>query len=58
MEQHAGEQLGRIEAKLDQLLESKDDHEARIRALETWRWIMHGAWLVLGAGITWVAKHF
>lgn len=50
--------LGGIDAKLDQLLSAKDDHEARLRALERWRGILQGAWLVLGAAIAWVARHF
>lgn len=50
--------LAQAHAKLDALLADQADHETRLRALEKVRWIGHGIWLVLGAGLAWLAKHF
>lgn len=52
------ETLGRIEAKLDSVIEDKADHEQRIRTLEKRSWQLAGAGGVLGALGAWFAKHF
>lgn len=52
---HIHEMLGKMDGKLDALLESKSDHEARLRSLEKLRWLLHGMWVVLSAGIAYVA---
>jgi hypothetical protein len=38
-----GERLVRIETKVDVLLQTRDDHESRIRSNEKWRWGILGA---------------
>lgn len=47
--------LGRIDEKLDTLIESRDEerrtmraHDRRIKALENWRWMIVGGALVIG----------
>jgi hypothetical protein len=50
-----GEQLGRIETKLDTALETLHDHETRIRTGERWRNRLTGAWgffMLLVSGVT------
>lgn len=38
-----GEQLAAINVKLDVLIEQRTDHEARLRGLERFRWVLLGA---------------
>lgn len=40
----------RIEAKMDAFTVQKDDHEKRLRTLETWRLLQVGAALAAGTG--------
>lgn len=48
--------LGNIDAKIDCLLEGKDDHEGRIRTLERSRWTAAGALAVLTSVGTWLIQ--
>ena len=41
--------LTRLEGKVDQLLETKTDHEGRIRFLEKMNWVRTGAIAVISA---------
>lgn len=50
--------LGQAHTKLDQLIEQRQDHEARLRTLERALWIGHGVWLVLAGVIAWLSKKF
>lgn len=43
------ERLIRVEAKLDQLIESKSDHERRIRWLERYSWLLIGGGSIVSA---------
>lgn len=53
-----GEHLAVINVKLDLLLAGKDDHEARIRSLETYKWVLIGVALASGGVATTVAQLF
>jgi flagellar motor component MotA len=35
--------VGRMETKLDTVIERMDDHEVRIRSVEKWKWSLPGA---------------
>lgn len=41
--------LGRIEGKLDTVLETHTDHSLRLRSLETWRNFERGIFATIGA---------
>lgn len=60
--------LGSIEAKVDELLKIRQDHEGRIRTLETMAQQAKGGWFIVsvlvgiaggvGAFVTWILSHF
>lgn len=41
-------QLALINAKLDVLIATRDDHEIRLRKLEQFRWVLVGLALIVG----------
>lgn len=49
------DRLARIEEGINQLLKGKDDHEARLRRLEVFRWIVVGCLMAIGGGFGRVA---
>lgn len=53
-----GEQLAAMNVKLDILLAGKDDHESRLRSLESFKWIQVGVALASGGVATTVAQLF
>ncbi|MCQ4158754.1 hypothetical protein NON00_02280 [Roseomonas sp. GC11] len=52
------ERLARIEAKIDMILATGQDHEARLRTMEGDRAKLMGAAGVLGAIASYLAQHF
>jgi hypothetical protein len=46
--------LGRLEAKVDLLLQDRQDLEARVGSLERWRSWLAGAWAILAVGLSWI----
>lgn len=51
--------VGEIRSDVKKLLENSGDHAARITSLERWRWVAHGAMLVVMLGVpTAVARAF
>ena len=42
------ERLARIETKVDMILDTRVDHETRIRTLEAWKWRITG----MAAGVS------
>lgn len=46
------ERLVRIETKLDMMVPTNADHEARIRSLEKYKWLLVGAAGALGGGVS------
>lgn len=42
--------VARMEGKLDAIITANTDHEARLRSLERWRWLMTGGASLIGGG--------
>ncbi len=50
--------LEHLITKLDQHIEDDEKLSSRVTELEKLRWRLGGVWIVLGAGLAWLFKHF
>lgn len=48
-------QLAVINTKLDLLINQREDHEARLRKIEQFKWVMVGAACAAGSASGWVS---